>query len=361
MLVRTLVPLFLISFSSPVLASTSLTLDQALKDFDKSPQIAKAASAAEEASWKRVEAFGGFLPTISATAMHLLDKKYALLDVPGFAFSIPQIIPTTTYTVTATWTVFDGLANWNHFQSARDMERASAHDSEWAKFTGRRDVILSFYRALATHTLNEVARQNLKALEDHLQNSRLFRKAGLNTKFDVLQVEVQTSKARSDARNAADAEVVSQLRLGELLGQDVRDRTVEGAPPRRARAARDGRRRDRSAPGGRAALRAAAIPFEASGALCPRVGAPARGCLRAHRARVALAHDDARRGPSGARARDAALPRRGRRARARREARRLEARAARHVCALASDAAGSATRRNSAASSRSMKTRVKTR
>src|SRR4051812_22804594 len=60
----------------------SLSLAEALKEVrDHSPRIQKADSAAREASWKRVESYSSFLPTLSFSASYLLAKKYLLTDI----------------------------------------------------------------------------------------------------------------------------------------------------------------------------------------------------------------------------------------------------------------------------------------
>src|SRR5437879_1819888 len=72
----------------------SLSLTQALAELNQSPRWVQAKSIAEESSWKRVEAFSIFLPTLNATASHLLGKKYLLTDIAlgGSPISIPQIL-----------------------------------------------------------------------------------------------------------------------------------------------------------------------------------------------------------------------------------------------------------------------------
>jgi outer membrane protein TolC len=210
-----------------------LTLDQALRDFEVSPRVERAASVKEEASWKKVELLSGFLPKISANASRIIDDKLVLVDIPlnGQVVSITQILPTTTYSLGVDWTLFDGFANMERFEGAKALESASQKDLEWAKFQGQRDVVLLFYRALATQTLKEVAEANLKTLEDHLNDVRLFKQAGAGTKFDVLRVEVQTSEAKSEVLNQTDNVTISLLRLGEQLGLDIKSKALNGKLP----------------------------------------------------------------------------------------------------------------------------------
>jgi outer membrane protein TolC len=215
--------------------TTPINLSEALGDFNQSPTVERAKSAAEEVSWRRVESYSGFLPTVQASASRLLDREWLLTDVQlagsPAPVAIPQILPTTVYSLGANWVLFDGLANIQRFQAARSFERSGKHEFDWTKFQGSRNVVLLFYRALAAQTLRDVAAANLKTLEDHLNDVQLFKKAGAGTKFDVLRVDVQTSEARSELLNANDNMSISLLRLAELIGQDLTTRTLQGQLP----------------------------------------------------------------------------------------------------------------------------------
>src|SRR4051812_33707443 len=158
-------------------APQPLTLREALEQFNSSPELQIAKSKAEQAEWKRSEAFSQFLPTLKASALHLLDQKYMLIDIPNFPTPIPQIVPNTIYSLGIDWTIFDGFAGFDRYAAVRKREFAVKDESSWADFSGRREVILEFYKSLAAQSLKEVAEQNFKALEEHLKNVRLFRKA----------------------------------------------------------------------------------------------------------------------------------------------------------------------------------------
>lgn len=189
---------------------------------------------AQEASWKRVESYSGFLPKVSVGANRLIDKQYMLLDVtlPGFApLSIPQVMPTTNYSLTASWLVFDGLANVERWRSAKQFESAASEQLEWTQFRARREVILQYYRALAAHTLREVAEQNAHTLQDHLSETKLFKKVGVSTNFDLLRVEVQLSEAQSEVGNSLDNETLSVLRLADITNHSYDGREVTGELP----------------------------------------------------------------------------------------------------------------------------------
>lgn len=223
----------LIALPVAAAAPRPLTLQEALGEFETSPRVERMASVAEETSWKRNETLSYLLPKVSANASRLLDTKLVLVDIPfnGVMTSIPQIIPKTTYGLGVEWVLFDGLASFERMAAAKAFERAAKKDLDWTKFQGSRDVVLLFYRALAAQTLKDVAESNMKTLQDHLNDVRLFKQAGAGTKFDVLRVEVQNSEANSELMNATDNVSISLLRLGEILGEDMSGRTLQGQLP----------------------------------------------------------------------------------------------------------------------------------
>lgn len=214
---------------------SSLNLESVLAKVGSSPRMQKSASMSEEARWKKNEALSTLLPTVTLGASRLLDKKYLLTDVtlPGGSapVTIPQILPTTTYSLGAQWTLFDGLANIDRYRASGDFESAARTEHNWAQFQTSREAVLLFYKALAAETLKSVAEQNVKTLEEHLRDVELFRKSGLSTKYDVLRVDVQASEAKSELLNATDSVTVSRLRLGELLGSTVQETKIEGTLP----------------------------------------------------------------------------------------------------------------------------------
>lgn len=218
--------LLLTAFYFPAAQAETLSLRTAIDHaLQNSPRVQKAKSAAEEASWKRVEAFSTYLPTVQGQVSYLTNKRYALTDIQlaGSAapMSIPQILPTSTYGVTAQYQLFDGFAGTERYLSSRSFERAAEQEFDWTKFQVEREVCLQFYRTLSGKILENVAEQNLKTLQDHLKDTHLFQKVGVSTNYDVLRVEVQVSEAQSEVLNTKDNSEVYRGRLAEMLGEET--------------------------------------------------------------------------------------------------------------------------------------------
>lgn len=221
--------------SSSIALAASLRLEEALKEaMSYSPKVQKSESQYRETSWKKTESYSGFLPTLFAQASYLFDKKYVLMDVDlaGNPLSIPQVVPTTNAYITAQWSVFDGFSSTNRYLSADAFKESARNDFDWTQFQVQREVTVLFYKALAAKELKSVAEQNVRALEDHLKDVRLFKKVGSSTNYDVLRVEVQVSEAQSELLNAADNVELSRGRLSEALGMDKDVSDVDGVLPR---------------------------------------------------------------------------------------------------------------------------------
>lgn len=219
---------------SMAVAGYSYTLDKAVATaMERSPTVLKSDSVADDASWKKVEAYSGFLPSLTVNGSHLFEKKYALIDIPfnGVPVSIPQIIPGSQFALTAELPIFDGFSSTNHLLSARSFQRGAEDDRDWTHFKSDREVTMQFYRALGAKLLNNVAVQNLKTIEDHLRDSRLFKKTGLSTNYDVLRVEVQKSEAESELLFTEDDVVTSRNKLAEMIGEEKGISDVEGSFP----------------------------------------------------------------------------------------------------------------------------------
>jgi outer membrane protein TolC len=220
-------------FSSAAHAA-ALDLPQAINEaLQDSPRIQRNESERDQAHWKKIENASGFLPSVSVNAQRLLEKKYALTDITlgGANLSIPQIIPTTTVTLLGQIPIFDGFANVNRYRSASALEDAANQDLDWARFQLEREVTLLYYKALGAKVLEGVAQQNIHTLDDHLKDSRLFRKAGVSTNYDVLRVEVQVSEAKYELLNAVDNSAIAKNALGESLGKPTEDREIKGILP----------------------------------------------------------------------------------------------------------------------------------
>ncbi len=200
-----------------------LTLKAAIEEgLNNSPTIKKAESSLRENTWKKREGWSTFLPTVTSNITYLTDKRYVLTDINfgGGNISVPQILPTSSLTLTATYPLFEGGAGLNRLHAGQAFERSAEDELQWARFKLAREILVQYYKVLGAKQLKEVAEQNITALTDHLRDVKLFKKVGAGTNYDVLKVEVQLSEAQTELLNRVDDIEIQKRKLSELLGQE---------------------------------------------------------------------------------------------------------------------------------------------
>ena len=227
--------LYFLIFSPTFLFAQNVNLKTVLNEASAgSPLIEKSQAQYDEVSWKKTEALQGFLPTLTGGINYYTLKKYTLTDINlgSGPVSVPQIVPTTTYSLTATIPLFDGFASTNRYLAGSHLEKSAQLDLDWTRFSLQKNITLQFYKVIAARSLKEVSEQNLKTLTDHLKDAEALKKAGIATSYDVLRVEVQVSEAKAEILNASDNFEIAKNKLGELLGKDTESRDLEGSFPK---------------------------------------------------------------------------------------------------------------------------------
>jgi outer membrane protein TolC len=213
-------------------SSATLTLDQALSEAQAhSPELRRARAESNGANWRRVETYAGFLPKLQLSGNYLFDEKYQIAHIPlnGEVIPVPFIYPVSDFAVDASINVFDGFQNINNYKAASLLQDASDLDLRWSEFKMGERVRFAYYSALAAKKLDDVAVQNIKTLQDHIEKIRVRKSGGLATNYDVLRVEVQLSEAQSEKLLADDNVLLERKKLDQLLGlkDDARGLTGE--------------------------------------------------------------------------------------------------------------------------------------
>jgi outer membrane protein TolC len=201
----------------------SLTLSEAVQSgLSNSPKVQKAKAAADEAHWKKVETYNGFLPNVSVSANHLFSKQYQFVDVNlgGGTQSIPQVIPSNSWSLNASLPLFEGFSSWNRTSAASLGEDAAQNELDWTRFQLEHEVQIRYFQALAAQKLKAVSEQNQTTLAEHLSQARALKKGGAATSYDVLRVEVQMNEAQSEVLKTEDDAFLARQRLAQTLGID---------------------------------------------------------------------------------------------------------------------------------------------
>ena len=198
-----------------------------------SPQIQAAEAQLEERGWGKVSLLSGFLPSISLSAQHFFAAQYQYLNTnfSGNPTRFPMIFPNTSMSLSAQWPVFDGFQSWNRYQAALLRTEAASAQLTWVRLQVQQEIREKFYQALAAQELQRVFRENLRTIDDHLGQVRLFKKGGSATHYDLLRVEVQKSEAESELLKAEDQFYLARQKLAVSMGLTEDERALQGVLP----------------------------------------------------------------------------------------------------------------------------------
>lgn len=175
----------------------------------------------------------GFLPRVSLGGQHIFAEHWMELELlfAGADVIVPSIQPYTDVGIQANWEVFSGFETINQSAAARANADAAFHSEKRTEERLRANVRSLFFKALGTQVLVDVADQNMKTLEGHLQDVNARVRSGVSTRFDTLRVEVQLDEARTE-KLAAEAQVaVARAKLYDALGIGDDGGRLEGELP----------------------------------------------------------------------------------------------------------------------------------
>lgn len=211
-----------------------LTLSEAQKTArENNPSIRQMNSDVEISRAKVTKALAPQLPQVNATARHLLDQKFQVMEVSlgPSPVEFPVRQPLSQVTLGASLLVFDGFGTWNNYRSAKYERSAKELELERAEFDLNQKVRVQYFKALGAQALVEVAKQSVAMLEAHLEDVKNMIKGGVATKLDLLKVEVQLQDAQTDLLAAEDNAVLSIAQLARILGVDSIAGPLQGKLP----------------------------------------------------------------------------------------------------------------------------------
>jgi outer membrane protein TolC len=162
----------------------------------------------------------GYLPRVTLGGQHVFAEHWMELELlfGGQDVIVPSIQPYTDVGLQANWEIFSGFQTTNQAAAARANTQAAVHGERRAEERLRATIRTLFYRALGSQVLVDVADQNLKTLEGHLQDVNARVRSGVSTRFDTLRVEVQIEEARTEKIAAESQVAVQRARFYEALG-----------------------------------------------------------------------------------------------------------------------------------------------
>jgi len=178
----------------------------------------------------------GFLPHVHAKGTHFFptsDQNYTYLNIQFGSqfFTFPGIYPETSVALDADFTLFDGFKNIHELDSANNSHEAAKVQLNYSLLQLGEQVKLKYFGALAAKLLSDSTDQKVKTLEDHLRIVQDQLKNGQATKYDVLQVQVELSEAKSEQIQDQDQVVLSRQILSQAMGLKNDDRPLSGSLP----------------------------------------------------------------------------------------------------------------------------------
>jgi outer membrane protein TolC len=199
----------------------------------RSPDLKELQLRSEAARWEERKVMADFLPRLEMEGRHLFDERFEELEVPfnGEVFVMPAIQPYSSLGFSARWEIFKGFETRHRLRAAEAVSTAYQHRLRREEEAKRTQVRTLFYRALGSQILADVAEQNIRTLEGHLNDVKVRVRSGVSTQFDTLRVEVQLDDARTE-KTAADGQVVvTRAQLFEALAFPDDGKALVGQMP----------------------------------------------------------------------------------------------------------------------------------
>lgn len=197
--------------------ATPLTLQEGLKIAAGESRIIKIARFNEAIAESDTHvARSALLPSINATAGHT-----SLAHQPAMLFA-GQAVNTSdsnyySYSISIQQLLFDFCGSLSRYEASRMLLEAKKLDSVRIKNAVAFDFILAFYDYLEAQRYVKTALGEIESLESHNRDATLRYKAGVITRNDLLQVQVQLSDARQKHLSARNVEAVRATRLNDFL------------------------------------------------------------------------------------------------------------------------------------------------
>lgn len=223
-----LVTIFIIIFSFQLDAQETLTLNEAVRiGLQKNVYLQKISNNIQIAESNLLTSYGNFLPNVAASTSWGWTRSE---DVGGTATIFGQVIPipqstsdTRNYSasISGSWTLFDGLANYNQLSKSRNELEVAKLQIERAKQEVIFQTVSGYYDVINLKKQMEVAEDNLKWNQKNLEMVTERNKVGQVTLADVYSQQVRTGTAELDAIRAKNNYETGKSNFLFNLGLDV--------------------------------------------------------------------------------------------------------------------------------------------
>jgi outer membrane protein len=218
--------LFLLA--SPVLTcASSLTLDQCIEHgLAFNPQITAYRLSIEEAEEGIYEAWGSFLPTLSAdynynqltnSGSANLDRDYLSSDSQSFQIRLSQPL-------------FTGMAGMAGLKKARESQTYREYELRLVQQQLIREIRISFNDILLQEQLIEKWTESIERLENQQEIAKAWVAQDLAPRLRLLEIVVELSNARQSLVSAEAALAIAEAKLKQWLALNPEEPfSIEGS------------------------------------------------------------------------------------------------------------------------------------
>jgi outer membrane protein len=189
-------------------------------------QISEAKVQAAEA--RSSEAMTGLLPQLKlsgrAAKLSEVDPYSISLQTPIFSFS-KEIFPSITENYSLKLTLQQPLFTGFKLLKSREMAALNADAMREDLTKDQRDLVLnvktSYWNLFRAYKIEEVIRQSVEQMSEHLKDVKNLAKQGLATDADVMKVQVQCSDVKVKHIEARNAIHLASMALNSILGNSL--------------------------------------------------------------------------------------------------------------------------------------------
>ncbi|MGZ3772526.1 MAG: TolC family protein [Pseudobdellovibrionaceae bacterium] len=212
----------------------AMTLEESIhKAFENSHELKELKLNLESAKWGQTKAFAGYLPKLEIRGRHLFSERFEELEVPfgNQTFVMPAIQPYSFFGATASINIFNGFGTASDVTAAHFRTEANQYRLLRAEDQKRVQIRTLFYQALGSQILVNVADQNIKTLQNHLNDVSSRIRSGVSTKYDSLRVEVQLEDAMTEKVAAESNVTIARAKLFDAISISDDGKPLEGQLP----------------------------------------------------------------------------------------------------------------------------------
>lgn len=214
--------LALMLLSAPGVAEGQLTvtLEQALqRALERSPTMVQQEQAVESAAWTQRQAWGAFIPSLSASS------GGSLRSTQRFDQATDRIVSGSSDSYNAglssSITLFDGGRMFANLSGARaDYRAATARRDNQREQVALQTKSL-FFTALRQADLLAVAQERVRQAEESLGMVRTQAQVGTATSSDSLRARLELVNARQSALQAENSTRAARFALGRQIGESA--------------------------------------------------------------------------------------------------------------------------------------------